>query len=47
VLYERLSAGEWHRLRSDTFSDLGLEPMRPEHEIEVMLSLHQQLTEED
>lgn len=45
VLYEQISASDWHRLRGDTFSDLGLEPMRPEHEIEVMLSLHQQLTE--
>ncbi len=47
VLYETLSASEWHRLRSDTFNDLGLEPMRPEHEIEVMLTLHQQLSEAD
>ncbi|WP_404377325.1 hypothetical protein [Vreelandella aquamarina] len=47
VLYEHLSPGEWHRLRSDAFNDLGLEPMRPEHEIEVMLVLHRQLSEKD
>ncbi len=47
VLYDRLDAGEWHRLRSEAFNDLGLEPMRPEHEIEVMLTLHRQLTIQD
>jgi hypothetical protein len=47
VLYDHLGPGEWHRLRSDAFNDLGLEPMRPEHEIEVMLTLHRQLNEQD
>ncbi|AQU82913.1 MAG: hypothetical protein JJT87_00045 [Halomonas sp.] len=47
VLYESISSSEWHRLRSETFNDLGLEPMRPEDEIAVMLSLHQRLTEPD
>ncbi|MFC7369985.1 hypothetical protein [Vreelandella zhaodongensis] len=47
VLYESISASDWHRLRSETFNDLGFEPMRPEHEIEVMLTLHKQLTEKD
>ena len=47
VLYDRLSSGEWHRLRGDTFSDRGLEPMRAEHEVEVMLALHQRLSERD
>lgn len=47
VLYKTISPSEWHRLRSEIFNDLGLEPMRPEHEIEVMLTLHKQLTEKD
>ncbi|WNL37804.1 hypothetical protein RN347_10775 [Halomonas sp. PAMB 3264] len=47
VLYDRLSSGEWHRLRGDTFSDRGLEPMRAEHEVEVMLALHQRLSERE
>ncbi|MDX1355472.1 MAG: hypothetical protein R3226_08530 [Halomonas venusta] len=47
VLYEAISARDWHRLRSEIFNDMGLEPMRPEHEIEVMLTLHKQLTEKD
>lgn len=47
VLYSSITASEWHRQRRETFSELGLEPMRPEHELEVMLSMHQRLTEED
>lgn len=47
VLYPSLEPGEWHRQRRETFSELGLEPMRPEHELEVMLSLHQRLTDTD
>ncbi|MCP1313555.1 MULTISPECIES: hypothetical protein [unclassified Halomonas] len=46
VLYASLSSGEWHRLRNDIFSDRGLEPMRAEHEIEVMLMMHQRLTQD-
>ncbi|RUR29944.1 hypothetical protein ELY33_11720 [Vreelandella andesensis] len=47
VLYKVISASDWHRLRSETFNDMGLEPMRPEHEIEVMLTIHKQLNEKD
>ncbi len=47
VLYDQISSSEWHRLRSEMFNDLGLEPMRPEHEVKVMLTLHQQLNEKD
>ncbi|WP_346797708.1 hypothetical protein R5M92_02900 [Halomonas sp. Bachu 37] len=45
-LYDHVSAGEWQRQRSEMFSELGLEPLRPEHETQVMLSLHQRLTED-
>ena len=47
TLYDDLSASEWQRQRSDTFSELGLEPMRPEHEVEVMLNMHQRLTTDE
>lgn len=42
-LYSDLSPGEWARARGELFSEMGLEPLRPEHEIEVMLRLHQRL----
>ncbi|WP_106478510.1 hypothetical protein [Phytohalomonas tamaricis] len=44
TLYPTLDIGEWNRERSDTFSELGLEPLRPEHELQVMLTLHARLT---
>lgn len=39
-LYEGLTHGEWHRQRSDLFNELGLEPFKPEDELQVMLTLH-------
>lgn len=47
TLYDNLSASEWQRQRSDAFSELGLEPMRPEHEVEVMLGMHQRLSTDE
>ncbi|MYL24164.1 hypothetical protein GLV89_10290 [Halomonas alkaliantarctica] len=47
VLYDNVTSSQWQRLRSDTFSELGLEPMRPEHEVAAMLSLHQRLFSDD
>lgn len=46
-LYPDLVSGEWARARNEVFSHLGLEPMRPEQEIEVMLHLHQRLLNTD
>lgn len=43
TLYPDLSAGEWSRARNELFGEMGLEPLRPEHEVEVMLRLHQRL----
>lgn len=43
VLYGAAGPGEWQRQRGETFNELGLEPMRPEHEVEAMLHLHQRL----
>lgn len=45
VLYAEVAAGDWQRMRGELFSAHGLEPMRPEQEVEVMLILHQQLSE--
>ena len=42
-LYDALEPGDWARLRGDVFGELGMEPMRPEHEVAVMLNLHQRL----
>lgn len=42
-LYPQLGIGEWSRERSETFGELGLEPLRPEHELQVMLTLHLRL----
>ncbi|MEQ6918490.1 hypothetical protein ABE960_13270 [Halomonas sp. SSM6] len=42
-LYRDLGPGDWARARGDLFSEMGLEPLRPEHEVEVMLYLHQRL----
>ncbi|SDK62781.1 hypothetical protein [Billgrantia gudaonensis] len=42
-LYPDLPSGEWTRARGELFGELGLEPLRPEHEVEVMLHLHQRL----
>lgn len=44
-LYPDMSGGEWGRARNELFGELGLEPLRPEHEIQVMLYLHQRLAE--
>ncbi|MDN3520216.1 hypothetical protein [Halomonas ramblicola] len=43
VLYDDLPPGEWSRSRGELFGELGLEPLRPEHEVEVMLRLHQRI----
>lgn len=45
TLYPDLSAGEWSRARNELFGEMGLEPLRPEHEVEVMLRLHERLAE--
>lgn len=42
-LYPDLDSGEWTRARGELFGELGLEPLRPEHEVAVMLRLHQRL----
>ncbi|NLC22742.1 MAG: hypothetical protein GX771_12700 [Halomonadaceae bacterium] len=42
-LYPELASGDWSRARSALFGEMGLEPLRPEHEVEVMLRLHEQL----
>lgn len=44
-LYDDLDPGDWSRARGELFGELGLEPLRPEHEVEVMLHLHQRLKE--
>ncbi|MBZ9560474.1 MULTISPECIES: hypothetical protein [Modicisalibacter] len=44
-LYPDLAPGEWARARNELFADLGLEPLRPDHEVQVMLYLHQRLAE--
>ncbi|CBV41635.1 hypothetical protein ACJ7V3_16385 [Halomonas elongata] len=45
-LYNGLAPGEWARARGDMFGELGLEPMRPEEEIQVMLALHLRINED-
>ncbi|WP_136249128.1 hypothetical protein [Halomonas borealis] len=42
-LYDQLAPGDWARARGEMFGELGLEPLRPEEEIQVMLTLHQRL----
>ncbi|CAM3493183.1 hypothetical protein [Halomonas lysinitropha] len=42
-LYGELEPGDWARARGELFGELGLEPLRPEHEVAVMLNLHQRL----
>ncbi len=42
-LYGDLAPGDWSRARGELFGELGLEPLRPEEEIQVMLTLHQRL----
>lgn len=44
-LYPDLDDGAWIRARGELFGELGLEPLRPEHEVQVMLYLHQRLVE--
>ncbi|RTQ98343.1 hypothetical protein [Halomonas nitroreducens] len=46
-LYGGLAPGDWARARGELFGELGLEPLRPEEEIQVMLTLHQRLQELD
>ncbi|TDR53055.1 hypothetical protein DFP85_110121 [Halomonas ventosae] len=43
-LYHELEPGDWSRARGELFGEMGLEPLRPEHEVAVMLNLHQRLT---
>lgn len=43
-LYAALTPGDWSRARGELFGELGLEPLRPEHEVEVMLHLHERLS---
>ncbi|SEN60758.1 hypothetical protein [Halomonas caseinilytica] len=45
-LYNGLEPGEWARARGDLFGELGLEPLRPEEEIQVMLALHMRINED-
>ncbi|WP_275289042.1 hypothetical protein [Halomonas elongata] len=45
-LYNGLAPGEWARARGDMFGELGLEPLRPEEEIQVMLALHLRINED-
>ncbi|MDR5861238.1 hypothetical protein FZZ93_17490 [Halomonas eurihalina] len=45
-LYNGLAPGEWARARGDLFGELGLEPLRPEEEIQVMLALHLRINED-
>ncbi|MCK0746368.1 hypothetical protein [Chromohalobacter nigrandesensis] len=47
TLYPDLDPGEWARARGELFGDLGLEPMRADHEVQVMLYLHQRLRGEE
>jgi hypothetical protein len=42
-LYAAMGPGDWARARAELFGELGLEPLRPEHEVEVMLHLHRRL----
>ncbi|MBB3142699.1 hypothetical protein [Halomonas organivorans] len=44
-LYADLAPGDWSRARGELFGELGLEPLRPEEEIQVMLTLHQRLND--
>ncbi|MDN3557735.1 hypothetical protein [Halomonas maura] len=46
-LYGDLPPGDWSRARGELFGELGLEPLRPEEEIQVMLTLHQRLQASD
>ncbi|UYG08651.1 hypothetical protein [Halomonas sp. M4R1S46] len=46
-LYGDLPPGDWARARGELFGELGLEPLRPEEEIQVMLTLHQRLQDPD
>lgn len=43
-LYPDLSPGDWSRARGELFGELGLEPLQPEQEVQVMLMLHQRLS---
>lgn len=45
TLYPDMAGGEWARARNELFGELGLEPLRPDHEVQVMLYLHQRLAE--
>lgn len=45
VLYDDLTPGDWQRGRGDMLNERGLEPMRPDDEIDAMLHLHQRLTQ--
>ncbi|MFY0990722.1 hypothetical protein [Halomonas sp. C05BenzN] len=47
TLYAALDPGAWARARGELFGEMGLEPLRPEHEVEVMLHLHQRLAPDD
>lgn len=46
-LYPNLPSGEWAQARREMFAELGLEPLRPEDEIQVMLALHQRIVLDD
>ncbi|MGQ7248264.1 hypothetical protein ACUN9Y_13125 [Halomonas sp. V046] len=46
-LYPDLGPSDWARARNELFGELGLEPMRPEQEVEVMLHLHRRMRDED
>ncbi len=44
-LYPDLPGGEWIRRRNELFGELGLEPLRADQEVQVMLALHQRLND--
>ncbi|GAB2785007.1 hypothetical protein GCM10027040_08910 [Halomonas shantousis] len=44
TLYPDIEPLDWARARGELFAELGLEPMRPDHEVQVMLYLHQRLS---
>ncbi|RKR02678.1 hypothetical protein C7446_2399 [Kushneria sinocarnis] len=46
-LYEELPEDEWREQRGELFNELGLEPLRAEDELQVMLTLHMRFQDED
>lgn len=44
-LYPDMARSAWASARNELFGELGLEPLRPDHEVQIMLYLHQRLAE--